>query len=257
MPVSAVAGPTAPPYGDPDGGWPSPSAAYRPRLWHALVAIALLALVLLDVVLDGALRQFDAVTAAWFWDVGIRQHDVLGTIGYLLSQAGGRGTNLAWIVVLCAVVFVQRRTLAPLVQVLSAAGLMYVAVYPIKELLARSYPADPGGDYLHAVGSLGGAFPSGHQANATLLASVGAWIAMQYIRNRRIRRIVAVYALLAPAVSAVAVLVMGYHWVSDIIAGTCAGVILLYVVRWFWATSAGQRLIEILTLPPVAGSDPT
>ena len=247
--MSAAAVPTAPPYGNIDGAWPSLRAAYRPRVWHVLVAAAVLALVLLDVLFDGAARQIDGSAAHWLLDLGVRDSDVLGTIGYLLSQAGGRGTNLAWMVVLCAVIFVQRRTLAPLVQVLSATGLMYVAVYPIKEWLSRSYPADPAGDYLHAVGTLGGAFPSGHQVNATLLASVGAWIAMEHIRSERVRRVIAIYAIVAPVVSAVAVLLMGYHWLSDVIAGTCAGVILLWLVRWFWATTVGTRVIEALTFP--------
>lgn len=214
------------------------------------MAASVFLLVLLDVLYDGALRRTDVAAAAWLLDRGVRDHDVLGTIGYLLSQAGGRGTNLAWIVVICAVIFVQRRTLAPLVQALTASALMLVTVYPIKEWLSRSYPADPSGDYFDAAAHLGGAFPSGHQVNATLLAGVGAWITMEYIGSERVRRVVAIYGIAAPVLSAVAVLMMGYHWVSDVIAGTCAGVILLFVVRWFWATSLGARLIDKLTWPP-------
>lgn len=216
------------------------------------MAALLLVLVLLDVLFEGKVWQLDSAAASWFREVGVRDHDVFGTAGFLLSQAGGRGTNLAWILVLCAVIFVRRRTLAPLVQVLTASGLMLVAVYPMKEWLSRSYPADPAGDYLHAAGHLGGAFPSGHQVNATLLASVGAWIAMEHIQNRTVRRVVAIYAIAAPVVSAIAVLLMGYHWISDVIAGTCAGVILLWFVRWLWATELGRRVTDALT---VTGAD--
>lgn len=237
----------APPYGDPDAAWPSTRAAYRPRRWHVVAAAVVFSLVTLDVVFDGLLRQTDDAAARWLLGLGVREHDLLGTVGFLLTQAGGRGTNLAWIVLMCAVIFVQRRTLAPLAQALSATALMYVAIYPVKEWLSRSYPADPAGDYLHAVGSLGGAFPSGHQVNATLLASVGAWIAMEYIRSERVRRLVALYAVVAPVVSAVAVLLMGYHWISDVLAGACAGVVLLWVVRWFWATRVGRRLTSALS----------
>lgn len=239
------------PYGDTNGTWPTPNAAFRPRPWQLIATGAIFVLVTLDVVFDGLLRTIDGDVARWLLDLGIRGHDVLGVFGHALSQAGGRGTNLIWIAIMCAVIFAQRRTLAPLVQVLSASALMFVTIYPIKEIMGRSYPADTAGDYMHAVGQYGGAFPSGHQANATLLASVGAWIAMEYIRQRWVRRIIAVYAMLAPLISAVGVLLMGYHWISDVIAGTCAGVLLLWVVRWFWASRIGQRLTEALTFQPV------
>lgn len=255
--MSAAAEPTAPPFGDTDGAWPSAHAAYRPRLWQVLVAAVAFVLVLLDVLFDGVLRRVEGTAASSLLGLGVREHDVLGTAGYLLSLAGGRGTNLAWIVVLCVVIFAQRRTLAPLAQALSATALMYVAIYPIKEWLSRSYPADPAGDYLHAVAGLGGAFPSGHQVNATLLASVGAWIAMEYIRSERVRRIVAIYAIVAPIISAVAVLLMGYHWISDVIAGACAGIVLLWFVRWFWATSLGLRITLALSFAEHQDSHPS
>ncbi|WP_134323183.1 phosphatase PAP2 family protein [Cumulibacter soli] len=239
----------APPCGNTDGAWPSPRAAYRPRAWHALVAAAILLLVLLDVRFDGLLRQFDATSSDWLLSWGMQDHGFLNAFGWVLSQTGGRGPNLVLILVMCGVIFAQRRTYAPFVQVLSASALMYLTVYPIKAWLDRSFPTDPGGDYLHASPAPGGAFPSGHQVNATVLVGVGAWIAMEYIANDTVRRVIAIYAVVAPIVCAIAVLIMGYHWVSDVIGGTCAGIILLWFVRWFWASPLGERATAAMSVP--------
>ena len=236
-----------PPYGNVDGAWPSPYTAFRPRGWQLIISAVIFTWLLLDVVLDGPLRQLDHSVSRSLLDLGIRGDAVWSKVGFGFSQAGGRGTNLVWIAVLCAVVLVQRRTLAPLAKALSASAVMVVAVYPFKEWLSRSYPANPKGDFFHAPGSLGGAFPSGHQANATLLGCVGAWIAMENIRAVWVRRIVGAYALAAPLVSAVAVLLMGYHWLTDVIAGTCAGVLLLALVRWAWSTRPGHALERLLS----------
>lgn len=239
--------PTTSSIGNIDGAWATPYAAFRPRRWQVVAAAAVFVWLLLDVLLSGPLRQLDRQIAPALLDLGMRDHSSLRHLGFALSQAGGRGTNLIWIAVLCGVVFYQQRTLAPLAKALSATGVMFVAVYPFKEWLSRSYPADPRGDYFHAAGHLGGAFPSGHQANATLLASVGAWIAFEHIRTVWVRRIVGAYALAAPLVSAIAVLLMGYHWLTDVVAGTCAGLILLAFIRWVWATPLGQRLERALS----------
>lgn len=234
--------------GNVDGAWATPYAAFRPRLWQVAVAGAVFVWLLIDVLLDGPLRGLDRQIAPALLDFGMRDHSSLRHLGFALSQVGGRGTNLAWIVVLCLVVLYQQRTLAPLVKVLSASALLFVAVYPFKEWLSRSYPADPRGDYLHAAGQLGGAFPSGHQANATLLASVGAWIAFEHIQAVWVRRVVGAYALAAPFVSAIGVLLMGYHWLTDVVAGSCAGLVLLAFVRWVWTTPFGVRVEEALRL---------
>ncbi|WP_153504912.1 phosphatase PAP2 family protein [Cumulibacter manganitolerans] len=239
--MSSTAPLDVPPYGDLDGRWPTPHAAFRPRRWQLVTAAVIFAGLLLDVAMDGSLRALDHHVSAALLDVGVREHPAWSGVGFVLSQAGGRGTNLAWICVLCAVILLQRRTLAPLAKALSASAIMVVAVYPFKEFLSRSYPADPRGDYLHAPGALGGAFPSGHQANATLLASIGAWIAMEYVRSAWVRRVVGAYAIAAPVVSAIAVLLMGYHWLTDVVAGTCAGILLLALVRWLWSTPWGLR----------------
>ena len=45
--------------------------------------------------------------------------------------------------------------------------------------------------------------------------------------------------------AAVAVLVMSYHWFTDVVAGTCAGLLLLAVVRCAWGTSLGMRVTRL------------
>lgn len=228
--------------------WPTTRTDWYPVAWFAAVCFVVFALVLWDIHADGLARQLDHVVADRIREIGFRENPVGNAVGFLLSQTGGRATNVAWVLVLCVVAVVQRRSWVPLARIAVAVTLMWAAVYPFKGGFSRSFPMDPEGDYFNA--AVGGAYPSGHQANAVLLSAVGAWIAMDYIRQRWIRRVVCGYAIAAPVISAVAVLIMNYHWVTDVIGGACAGVVLLWLLRAAWGTPPMRRLDTMLERGP-------
>ncbi|GAB3299258.1 hypothetical protein GCM10027298_12030 [Epidermidibacterium keratini] len=238
-----------------NAAWPSPHGAWFPRIWQVIVAAALFVAMFLNVLWDGPFRGLDQwlADAVQSWGIreltptGIEENEPWNTIGFLLSQTGGRWTNVTWILVLCVMAWVTDRTLVPLLRVGVAVFIMWAAVYPFKEWMDRSFPMDPAGDYFGAVGGLGGAYPSGHQTNSILLGSVGAWIAVQYIRQRWLRHLVCWYAVLAPIISAVAVIGMNYHWLTDVLGGAGMAVVLLWLLRAASATSAGQHLEARLT----------
>lgn len=233
-----------------NAAWPSPHGAWFPRIWQVVIAAAVFVAMFLNVLWDGPLRDLDQwladVVRAW----GIRDNQPWKTIGYLLSQTGGRWVNVTWLAVLCVMAWFTDRTLVPFVRVGVAVFIMWAAVYPFKEWMDRSFPMDKNGDYFDAVGSLGGAYPSGHQTNSILLGCVGAWIAVQYIRQRWLRHLVCWYAVLAPIISAVAVIGMNYHWLTDVLGGAGMAVVLLWLLRAASATSAGKRLEARLTFAP-------
>lgn len=212
-----------------------------------MLAVVLFVTLFLNVLWDGPLRTLDQRIADWVQATGIRDTEPWGTIGFLLSQTGGRWTNLVWVLVLCVLAWRSDRTLVPLARIGVATVIMWAAVYPFKDGMDRSFPTDENGDYFGAAGSLGGAFPSGHQTNAILLGCVGAWIAVDYIRQRWIRRVVCWYAVLAPIISAVSVLFMNYHWLTDILGGAAMATVLLWAMRTVSRTRLGQRLEAKLT----------
>lgn len=239
-----------PPLERDDAAWPSPSGAWFPRIWQVVVAVVVFVAMLLNVLWDGPLRDLDQWLADVVRSSGIRDNQPWKTIGYLLSQTGGRWVNVIWLLALCVMAWFTKRTIVPFVRVGTAVFIMWAAVYPFKEWLDRSFPTDQNGDYFDAVGSLGGAYPSGHQTNAILLGCVGAWIAVDYIRVRWIRRVVCWYAVLAPIISAVSVLLMNYHWLTDILGGAAMATVLLWAMRTVSRTSLGKRLEAKLTFAP-------
>lgn len=99
------------------GQWPTRERAWYPAPGLAIVCLVLFALVTADVLADGLVRQFDGVVASWIKTVNLRDDPVGGMIGYLLSQAGGRGANVVWIVILCIVIAVRKRNFAPIAQI--------------------------------------------------------------------------------------------------------------------------------------------
>lgn len=227
--------------------WPTVDGAWRPRGWFALACLVLFALVTADLFADGILRHFDQVVAGAMTHLDIRHQPVIGVVGYVLTQTGGRGPNLFLLVLLGGVIAVHQHTLAPLVRGLVATGLLSVLMLAAKPLFGRTAPAY-GADLLHTQNGM--SFPSGHQANAILLSAVGAWIAADFIQQRWLRRCAFWYSALAPVIASIAVLLMNYHWLSDIIAGACVAVCLLWIIRTAFATEAGVRMERALAWGP-------
>lgn len=211
--------------------------AWCPRLWIVLLSAVALIWVSADILLDGPIRAFDQTVAQLMWDTGVRDDPVAGKIGFIFSQAGGRGTNLAWVVVLCAVIAYQQHTLGPLLRLVVGMILLSAVVYGGKYLFGRTAPAF-GSDLLHY--DAGQSFPSGHQANALLISGIGAWIVLEYTTAHWLRRLVVGYAIAAPVIAAIAVLLMNYHWFSDVVGGMAVGVILLWTVHVIFAGRLGD-----------------
>lgn len=224
----------------PVGQWPTADRAWYPARWLTIACTVLFVLVTADVLADGMLRHFDGVVAGWIRTIGLRDTSVGNAIGFLLSQTGGRATNLVWILVLCIVIAVGSRNFVPFARLVLGVALLSAAIYTSKFLIARTFPMDTRGDLLHAVGN-NDSYPSGHQANAILLSSIGAWIAVDYVATAWVRRVVCIYAIAGPIIAAFAVLFMNYHWLSDIIAGASVGIVLLWIARRASATRVGQR----------------
>ncbi|MBY8878550.1 phosphatase PAP2 family protein [Streptomyces sp. PLK6-54] len=123
----------------------------------------------------------------------------------------------------------RHRTLHPLLVLGSSLLLLNITVGAVKYGLGRLGP-----HYATTVGSAemfagGDIFPSGHTANAVVTWGVLAYLA----RTERARRIGSVIsALLALGVGATTVY-LGTHWVSDVLLGWAAGLLILLALPWF------------------------
>jgi membrane-associated phospholipid phosphatase len=123
----------------------------------------------------------------------------------------------------------RHRTLHPLLVLGTSLLLLNITVGAVKYGLGRLGP-----HYATTVGSAemfagGDIFPSGHTANAVVTWGVLAYLATT-ARARRLGSVVS--ALLALGVGATTVY-LGTHWVSDVLLGWAAGLLILLALPWF------------------------
>ncbi|MEV4615357.1 phosphatase PAP2 family protein [Kitasatospora sp. NPDC049258] len=118
----------------------------------------------------------------------------------------------------------RTRTLRPLLVMGMALLLLNITVGSVKIVTGRLGP-----HYAHYVGSPelfsgGNIFPSGHTANAVVTWGVLAYLA---VRGRRVGAVLAAATALSVGLTTV---YLGTHWVSDVLAGWAAGLLVLLVL---------------------------
>ncbi len=202
--------------------------AVRPSPVLVLVSFAVAIGLTLDLILAGPVSRFDEVVADLVggWRVGDSQ--ILYGICWTITQIGGqRVLILVVMAVLVGYLCWTRRTLQPLVRTLLALLLLTITVYAFKYGLGRTAPAYPG-SYLHRGGQ---SYPSGHTANAVLMWGLATWLAVYYGLPARVQRLFATLFVVSPIASAVTMLLLNFHWVTDLFTGAAVGVILLWVVH--------------------------
>ncbi|MYS20540.1 Membrane-associated phospholipid phosphatase, partial [Streptomyces sp. DvalAA-14] len=134
----------------------------------------------------------------------------------------------------------HRRTLHPLLVLGTSLLLLNITVGAVKYGLGRlgpHYATTVGSSEMFAGGDI---FPSGHTANAVVTWGVLAYLATTQ-RAQRLGSVVS--ALLALGVGATTVY-LGTHWVSDVLLGWAAGLLILLALPWFEPAMA--RAEEVL-----------
>ena len=202
-------------------------AVGRPAWWLLAAAVIVGALVTLDLLTRGSLERLDLWVSEIVSDWALADSAAYPLV-WLVTQLGGRGTILAVLAVLVGYLAWRRRTWLPLVRVLVALVLLTVAVYAVKYGTGRTAPAFPGSFFFHPDGA---SFPSGHVANAVLMWGVARWQAVEYGLPARVQRAFWLLHLLGPAATAVAMVALDFHWVTDAVVGAALGVLLLGVVH--------------------------
>ncbi|MCM2576576.1 phosphatase PAP2 family protein [Streptomyces meridianus] len=154
----------------------------------------------------------------------------------------------------------RQRTLRPLLALGVALLLLNVTVGAVKIGLGRLGP-----HYATSVGSAelfagGDIFPSGHTANAVVTWGVLAYLATTPSARRVLSVVGAVFALGVGATT----VYLGTHWVSDVLLGWAAGLLILLGLPWFepsiawaeqWILAHRGRLRErrgLISVPPLS-----
>ena len=151
------------------------------------------------------------------WDL---ENSVAYPVVWLVTQLGGRVTILVVLAVLVGHLAWRRRTWLPLVRVLVALALLTLAVYAVKHGTGRTAPAFPGSFFFHEDGA---SFPSGHVANAVLMWGVARWLAAEYGLPARVQHAFWLLHVLGPLATAVAMVSLDFHWVTDAVVGCRRG----------------------------------
>ena len=198
----------------------------RPAWWAVAAALVVTVLVTVDLLARGRLERWDLTVSEVVSDWGLRDSVAYWPI-WVLTQVGGRVTILVVLVAVVGWVAVRRRSLLPLVRVVAALALLTAVVYAFKYGTGRTAPAYPG-SFFHRDGA---SYPSGHVANAVLMWGVARWQAVDFGLPPRVQRALWMLAVVGPAVTAVAMVALDFHWVTDALVGAAVGVVLLGVVH--------------------------
>lgn len=182
-----------------------------------------------DVLLRGPWTRLDAEVSRTVQSWGLRRtawsHDLL----YVLSQFGGRLTLAIGIGAYVLVLGWLRRTWQPPLRFLVAVAMLTMVVYAFKFGIGRTAPVI---DRLHAGGT---SYPSGHVPNAVLMWGLAAWLAAEYEVAGWLRRPLDVLRFAGPAFAGIGMVLLDYHWLSDLVAGAMFGIVLLRFLRAIFA----------------------
>jgi membrane-associated phospholipid phosphatase len=214
-------------------------------VWAVALGAAILLATTLDVIHHGALYSFDHTVARQMTRLDIRHRTWPMRLTYLLTLPGQRGTVLLFTIPIVGYLTWRARSIEPLVRYAAALVLMTVAVYALKDWVARPAPtasatSRPGP---------GTSYPSGHVANAVLIWGVVWWSAREVDPRSVLTLVLNWVRLVGPVLVAVGMTLLNYHWISDFIAGATVAVILLAVTTlaiWSrWCLVADRRIWRV------------
>jgi membrane-associated phospholipid phosphatase len=204
-----------------------PTAAGRPPWWLVAAGAVVTALLTADLLAGGWVERLDervsAVLGAWDLRDGAAY-----PLLWLGTQFGGRAVLAVVLLAAACSAAWRSRTARPLVQAVLALALLAAVVYAFKLGAGRTAPAFPGGSSFHRDGT---SFPSGHVANAVVVWGVVRWQAVAHRKPPAVQRLTAGLAVVGPLVAGASMLVLDFHWLSDVVAGAAVGVSLLGVVH--------------------------
>jgi membrane-associated phospholipid phosphatase len=158
-----------------------------------------------------------------------RKGNYLGQGGYLTLLCLGIALVLAG----------RRRSVRPVLPVVVAFALTFGTLQPLKSLTARPAPHALRAHAEH-FGTGGQSYPSGHLVNALVWYGVLALLLAPWLPDaaRLALRIV------PPAVLTVTTVYLGFHWISDTVAGLLLGFLLdrlLHRIPWGLPDRSAQR----------------
>lgn len=217
------------------------SRAAHERTWCPPLALVLASAavgvwITLDVIIGGPWLRADIAVADWVDGHDLRAQTVPNALLWLLTQTGGRGTILVVVGLLTLWTMYERRVWQPALRVLVVFALLTATVFAFKIGLGRTAPGY-GASVLYVDGR---SYPSGHSVNVVLWWGLVVWMLRTYAMPAWSVRLFTVVALAAPLVTTASMILLNYHWLTDLVTGLAVGVVLLWLLHQIFATGLGQ-----------------
>jgi membrane-associated phospholipid phosphatase len=163
---------------------------------------------------ETGLSRYDASAARWGADNATPTSTLL--LG-LVTWLGATVTVLAITVILGALEWLRRRRLAVLAFLVTVVVGQNLIANTVKALVERERPPVP-----HLAASSGFSFPSGHTA-----AAAATWAAVVLVLGRgrplRVKALLATGAAVITVAVAASRVLLGVHWLTDVIGGAALG----------------------------------
>ncbi|HVX45172.1 MAG TPA: phosphatase PAP2 family protein, partial [Mycobacteriales bacterium] len=175
-----------------------------------VLAAAVVVWITLDVLWGGPWTRLDARVSDTVLPWGLRRAPWPKDAVYVLTMFGGRVPIVIGIGLLVVLLAAFRRSLQPLLRFAVALGILTVVVYAFKWGVGRTAPVI---DELHAGGT---SYPSGHVPNAILTWGLAAWLAVDYRLPGWAQRLLAGLRFAGPVFAGTGMLLLDWHWFSDI-----------------------------------------
>ncbi|WP_170216066.1 phosphatase PAP2 family protein [Asanoa ferruginea] len=163
---------------------------------------------------------------------------------------GSANLLAAILIVVAGVLAARDRTLRPVLLVLVTAATSYVVVVPLKIAADRSAPHAPWPDAVELFANdAGWSYPSGHAVNTLIWYPILVLLIERALR-RPLSTVVRRAILITPVVIVFAAITyLGFHWLTDSVAGVLLGAALWLVLRRLQLDDPARR-------PPLDGPHP-
>ena len=208
-----------------------------PATWLVAVAAVVFVWVTADVLHQGPLTHVDAAVVRLVQWIDVPGSPRVKPLVYAGTLFGARGVAAPGCGLFVLATGIWYRTPRPVVLFAVLATAITLVGYGLKYRIGRSAP-EFGFDIVHSVS--GTSYPSGHVPNALLLWGLAAWMAADYRMPASLVRALAVLRWVAPVFAGGAMVLLDYHWLSDVIGGYAIGIVLLWALYGLDAIALGH-----------------
>jgi membrane-associated phospholipid phosphatase len=197
-----------------------------------LAALAVFALITVDVLAGGPLTHLDRAVSDWARSTGLPGTGWKKPGQKQADQAVNFGDRqVVGLIVLIAIGYlsVRARTVVPLVRLVSLSVVASAVVLALKYGIGRHAPSGVHGPEAFR------SYPSGHTATAVILWGLLYAVVAEYPDYALSRPVAWLLSWAAPVAVMVGMVLRDYHWVTDLLGAASLCVVLLQAERMVWA----------------------